>query len=233
MRLLPIVGLHGSMKERTRAPDLTHPGVHRPRLRGVSTTPHLSPNRDPSGRAIESNIVEPSRIGVRRVRTSAESNRPRLHARSSEVDLNPQRRRTVALAVIGSSPEGTSTPGLRQPRVLGHGAHRPVRRAVGGLGVQRVVHHLLDPLLGDARLGSMTRQTFPTHSTACRAKSQTSGSSAPTVYECDACGSRALGEQRCECGTFARRVGIGGCCPECDAPVAVEELVGPDLVVLK
>lgn len=54
-----------------------------------------------------------------------------------------------------------------------------------------------------------------------------------TVYECDACGVRALGEQRCECGTFARRVGIGGCCPECDAPVAVEELVGPGLVVLR
>jgi hypothetical protein len=35
------------------------------------------------------------------------------------------------------------------------------------------------------------------------------------------CGDRYLGEQRCEsCGTFARRVGIGGACPNCDWPVA-------------
>jgi hypothetical protein len=48
-----------------------------------------------------------------------------------------------------------------------------------------------------------------------------------TVYECDGCGGRALGEQRCEpCGIFMRRVGIGGCCPACDEPVAVSELVG-------
>jgi hypothetical protein len=47
-----------------------------------------------------------------------------------------------------------------------------------------------------------------------------------TVYECDACGARALGSQRCdECGTFMRRVGLGGLCPECDSPVAVADLV--------
>ena len=35
-----------------------------------------------------------------------------------------------------------------------------------------------------------------------------------TVYECDGCGVRALGEQRCEeCQTFMRRIGIGGSCP--------------------
>lgn len=46
-----------------------------------------------------------------------------------------------------------------------------------------------------------------------------------TVYECD-CGARALGDQRCElCGSFMRRVGVGGHCPECDAPVAVADLV--------
>jgi hypothetical protein len=51
-----------------------------------------------------------------------------------------------------------------------------------------------------------------------------------TIYECDNCGSRALGEQRCEqCGTFMRRVGIGGCCPSCDEPVAVAELVGEEV----
>jgi hypothetical protein len=49
-----------------------------------------------------------------------------------------------------------------------------------------------------------------------------------TVYECDRCGERALGEQRCEtCSTFMRRVGVGGCCPDCDAPIAIHELVDP------
>lgn len=47
-----------------------------------------------------------------------------------------------------------------------------------------------------------------------------------TVYECDACGTRALGQQRCdECGTFMRRVGLGGLCPCCDEPVAAAELI--------
>lgn len=46
-----------------------------------------------------------------------------------------------------------------------------------------------------------------------------------TVYECPDCGERLLGEQRCEtCGTFTRRVGIGGCCPSCDQPVAITDL---------
>ena len=32
-------------------------------------------------------------------------------------------------------------------------------------------------------------------------------------------------EQRCEdCGTFMRRVGIGGHCPACDEPVTIDEL---------
>lgn len=46
-----------------------------------------------------------------------------------------------------------------------------------------------------------------------------------TVYECDACGTRLLGEQRCECGRFMRRVGYGGRCPHCDDAVAVSDLV--------
>ena len=46
-----------------------------------------------------------------------------------------------------------------------------------------------------------------------------------TVYQCDSCGQRHLGEQRCEdCGTFMRRVGIGGHCPACDEPVSIDEL---------
>jgi hypothetical protein len=51
-----------------------------------------------------------------------------------------------------------------------------------------------------------------------------------TVYECGNCGSRALGEQRCEpCGTFMSRVGMGGCCPSCDEPIAVAELVDQEV----
>jgi hypothetical protein len=47
-----------------------------------------------------------------------------------------------------------------------------------------------------------------------------------TVYECDECGARALGEQRCEpCASFMRRVGIGGLCIHCDEPLAVSDLV--------
>ena len=53
-----------------------------------------------------------------------------------------------------------------------------------------------------------------------------------TVYECDSCGARALGEQRCpDCTTFIRKVGIGGSCPCCGEPVAVTELVGEEVVV--
>lgn len=48
-----------------------------------------------------------------------------------------------------------------------------------------------------------------------------------TVYECDACGTRALGEQQCECGKFMRRVGTGGLSPCCDEPITFDELLGP------
>ena len=47
-----------------------------------------------------------------------------------------------------------------------------------------------------------------------------------TVYECPACETRSLGDQRCQdCNTFARRVGPGGLCPHCDEPVAVSDLL--------
>lgn len=52
-----------------------------------------------------------------------------------------------------------------------------------------------------------------------------------TVYECASCGERSLGEQRCNsCGTFAARVGLGGLCPHCDLPVAVDDLVDPSMI---
>lgn len=47
-----------------------------------------------------------------------------------------------------------------------------------------------------------------------------------TVYECASCGTRALGDQRCEtCGAFMGRVGLGGLCRECGEPVAVTDLL--------
>jgi hypothetical protein len=52
-----------------------------------------------------------------------------------------------------------------------------------------------------------------------------------TVYECPDCDERFLGEQRCyRCGVFARRVGIGGPCPHCDQPVAVNDLLDQDVI---
>lgn len=50
------------------------------------------------------------------------------------------------------------------------------------------------------------------------------------IYECDACGERSVGRQRCDgCSTFMRRVGIGGACPGCDEAITIAELVGPDV----
>ncbi len=51
-----------------------------------------------------------------------------------------------------------------------------------------------------------------------------------TVYECDGCGARELGIQRCElCGLFMRRVGLGGLSPCCGEAVAVNELLGQEV----
>ena len=47
-----------------------------------------------------------------------------------------------------------------------------------------------------------------------------------TVYECGECGSRALGSQHCpDCSTFMSAVGIGGLCPSCDEPIAIQDLL--------
>jgi len=52
-----------------------------------------------------------------------------------------------------------------------------------------------------------------------------------TVYECDVCGERAVGRQRCEdCGTFMRKIGLGGPCPHCGTPVSVTELLDQEVV---
>ncbi len=47
-----------------------------------------------------------------------------------------------------------------------------------------------------------------------------------TVYECDTCETRQLGEQRCECGVFMRKLGPGGRCPGCDEIHTIDELLG-------
>jgi len=50
---------------------------------------------------------------------------------------------------------------------------------------------------------------------------------AQTVYECPACETRLLGQQRCtDCHVFCRRLGPGGLCPHCDDPVTLAELLG-------
>jgi hypothetical protein len=54
---------------------------------------------------------------------------------------------------------------------------------------------------------------------------------AHTIYECGGCGERSLGERRCDnCNLFARVVGVGGACPECDTPVLLEDLLGEEVV---
>ena len=68
--------------------------------------------------------------------------------------------------------------------------------------------------------------------TAFRRRHQQLGP-AVTVYECPDCGDRYLGEQRCQgCGTFARRVGIGGACPNCEGPVAISDPLDEAVVTI-
>ena len=54
---------------------------------------------------------------------------------------------------------------------------------------------------------------------------------AHTIYECGGCGERFVGERRCdECGLFARALGFGGSCPECDATVLLDDLLGEGVI---
>ena len=46
-----------------------------------------------------------------------------------------------------------------------------------------------------------------------------------TVYECPACDARQVGEQRCECGSFMRRLGPGGYSPCCGEVITIDELL--------
>lgn len=54
---------------------------------------------------------------------------------------------------------------------------------------------------------------------------------AHTVYECPACETRLLGEQRRpDCGVFCRRLGLGGPCPHCDEPVLLADILPPEVL---
>ncbi|MDQ6720468.1 MAG: hypothetical protein M3003_06710 [Candidatus Dormibacteraeota bacterium] len=54
---------------------------------------------------------------------------------------------------------------------------------------------------------------------------------AHTIYECGGCGERFLGERRCaECHLFARAVGLGGLCPECDTTVLIADLLAEGVI---
>jgi hypothetical protein len=54
---------------------------------------------------------------------------------------------------------------------------------------------------------------------------------AHTVYECPACATRLLGEQRCpDCHVFCRRLGLGGPCPHCDEPILLADLLPPEVL---
>ena len=50
---------------------------------------------------------------------------------------------------------------------------------------------------------------------------------AQTIYECPDCGERFVAERRCpDCHRFCRKLGLGGCCPDCQQPVLLAELLG-------
>jgi hypothetical protein len=54
---------------------------------------------------------------------------------------------------------------------------------------------------------------------------------AHTIYACGACGERLLGERRCsDCNVFARAIGVGGSCPECDTTVLIADLLGEGVI---
>jgi ribosomal protein L32 len=54
---------------------------------------------------------------------------------------------------------------------------------------------------------------------------------AHTLYECSRCGERLLGERRCpDCHVFSRALGLGGCCPHCDEPVLLADLLELEVV---
>jgi hypothetical protein len=59
-----------------------------------------------------------------------------------------------------------------------------------------------------------------------RAPSRPTPAKPTTIYECDNCGERYLGEQRCpDCNTWCRKIASGGPCPHCDGLVAITDII--------
>lgn len=53
---------------------------------------------------------------------------------------------------------------------------------------------------------------------------------AHTVYECGQCGEHLIGERRCpSCNVFARALGLGGRCSDCDQPILLADLLELEL----
>lgn len=46
-----------------------------------------------------------------------------------------------------------------------------------------------------------------------------------SAYQCDTCGERQLGQQRCpDCNTFGAALGLAGTCPHCDGIIGAADL---------
>ena len=54
---------------------------------------------------------------------------------------------------------------------------------------------------------------------------------AHTVYACPSCEARFVGERRCpDCNRFCRALGLGARCPDCDQPILLADLLGPEVL---
>ncbi len=68
--------------------------------------------------------------------------------------------------------------------------------------------------------------TAPDEGALRQALRRRSALTAHTIYECPTCQARFLGERRCEdCNRFCRALGLGGRCPDCDAPILLSDLL--------
>jgi len=57
---------------------------------------------------------------------------------------------------------------------------------------------------------------------------------AQTIYECQNCGERLVGERRCpDCNLFSRAIGLGGHCPKCDTPLLLVDLLGEEVLAAR
>src|SRR5436309_3418571 len=86
-------------------------------------------------------------------------------------------------------------------------------------------------LHGVSRAGHWKASWWPRYLRSPTAPTLESRLSTALVDRRRQCGERCLGERRCgDCNLFARAVGLGGVCPECDTTVLVEDLLGEGVV---